>query len=154
MSRRKNTEKSDSSSSTLLFRLYTLAFHAGLLGLLFAAGRWGLVITWVAAMIIVFPLFATIRQLMEHRDIAASGKIDYSKIDHGKVNRLFGNGPLDSSFGAAGFNKHLLHHWDPSISYTCLNEVEKFLTNCPETSAIIHKSKTSYLKTFVALFKI
>ena len=110
--------------------------------------------TWLAGLIIVFPVFATIRQLMEHRDIHASGKINYQDTDHGKISRLFGEGLIDSSFGGAGFNKHLLHHWDPSVSYTRLREVENFLMNCPETSGIIQQSKTSYLKTFIALFKI
>ena len=29
-------------------------------------------------------------------------------------------------FGGAGFNRHLLHHLDPSISYTRFDEFERF----------------------------
>lgn len=154
VSRIKTGGKQASKKTSLAYPLYLLLFHSVLLSVLFFSGGWPLVLIWLGALVIVFPLLATLRQLMEHRDVNASGKIDYSTADHGKISRLFGGGPLDSSFGAAGFNRHLLHHWDPSVSYTRLQEVEDFLLQCPETAVIVKESKTSYLKTFVALFKI
>jgi len=33
--------------------------------------------------------------------------------------RLFGDDFFSCTFGGAGFNRHLLHHWEPQISYTC-----------------------------------
>ena len=35
-----------------------------------------------------------------------------------------GDGPLASTLGGAGFNRHLLHHWEPKISYTRFRELE------------------------------
>ena len=154
LSRSKTAKSNGGRFPVSFFSVYVFALHASIVWLLFTIGGWALAVTWLTALIVVFPLLATIRQIMEHRDVAASGEVDYKETDHGKVNRLFGNGILDSSFGAAGFNKHLLHHWDPTISYTCLDKVEQFLSSCPETSAIISNNKTSYLKTFIALFKI
>jgi len=154
LSRAKTSEQQEGQKSLIYYSLYTLVFHATILSVLFIAGGILLVFTWLVALIILFPVFATVRQIMEHRDVQASGKVDYRHTDHGKVSRLFGDSLIDSSFGAAGFNKHLLHHWDPAISYTRLGEVESFLKNCPETAAIIRESKTSYLKTFIALFKL
>lgn len=153
LGRKKNTASSDGISSSIGFYLYLLLFHAVLLAILFLSGGWLLVITWLLALIVVFPILATIRQLLEHRHIKASGKINYKETNHGKVSRLFGNGVIDSSFGAAGFNRHLLHHWDPTISYTSLSSVENYLLNCADTADIVKESKTSYLKTFFALFK-
>jgi len=152
-SRAKTSSRLETPASSLYYNIYTVLIHAALLFVLYLSGGLLLVFTWLAALVIVFPVFATIRQLMEHRDIHASGKVNYKDTDHGKVTRLFGDNLIDSSFGAAGFNKHLLHHWDPTISYTCLNEVENFLKNSPKTSGIIRESRTSYLKTFIALFK-
>ncbi len=140
--------------TSIAYPLYLLLFHALLLFVLFTSGGWPLILIWLSALAIVFPLLATLRQLMEHRDLNALGKIDYRITDHGKVSRLFGEGVIDSSFGAAGFNRHLLHHWDPAVSYTRLPEVENFLLQCPETAIIVKESKSSYLKTFVALFNI
>ena len=57
---------------------------------------------------------------------------------------------LSRFFGAAGFNRHLIHHYDPSISYTRFDDFEKFLLSSPAKSEI-DKSKTSYLKTFFKL---
>lgn len=154
LSRKKNTEQLENASPSVLFYVYLILFHAATLTLLFVLGGWQLIVTWLAALIVVFPILATIRQLLEHRHIQALGKINYKQTNHGKVSRLFGSGIIDSSFGAAGFNKHLLHHWDPTVSYTSLPEVENYLLDCADTSDIIKESKTSYLKTFFALFKI
>ncbi len=154
LSRGKTSGQFDNQSlSSKYYSLYTIAFHLAWNLLLYFAGGWQLVFAWLAGLIIVFPVLATLRQLMEHRDVDAPGNVNFQETDHGKVSRLFGDNFIDSSFGAAGFNKHLLHHWDPSISYTRLGEVENFLKKCPETAGIIHDSKTSYLKTFIALFK-
>jgi fatty acid desaturase len=57
-----------------------------------------------------------------------------------------------STFGAAGFNRHLIHHWDPQLSYTVLPEVEKYLMNTIVRDKLIER-KTSYIKTFVELWK-
>jgi fatty acid desaturase len=154
LSRNKTVTRTDPKKNFLTHALYTFFFHAVTLFVLFIAGGWLLLLTWLAGLVIVFPVLATLRQLLEHRDTLAQKKVDYTETDHGKISRLFGEGIFDSSFGAACFNKHLLHHWDPTISYTRLQEVEDFLKNCPETAAIIKKSKTSYLKTFIALFKL
>ncbi len=136
------------------FLTYLILFHGVLLSTLFLLGGWKLVATWLIGLLVVFPALAAIRQLLEHRDIHASATLDYHETDHGKVSRLFGDGIVDKSFGAAGFNKHLLHHWDPAVSYTSLPAVEEYLMNCLETSSIIKESKTTYLSTFLTLFKI
>ncbi|MBX3255534.1 MAG: fatty acid desaturase [Chitinophagaceae bacterium] len=155
VSRKKNREKrSERNQSSLSFGLFTILFHGLLIACLFLAGGWQLLIIWLAGLLIFFPAFAAIRQLLEHRDVHASGKVDYQETDHGKVSRLFGKGIIDSTLGAAGFNRHLIHHWDPTISYTALPLVEEYLLKCAETSNVIKESKTSYIKTFLALFKI
>lgn len=153
LGRKKNAALPFNTSSSIVFYLYLIIFHAALFSAFFLLGGWLLVITWLLALVVVFPILATIRQLLEHRHIQASGKINYKKTNHGKVSRLFGNGVIDSSFGAAGFNRHLLHHWDPTISYTALSSVENYLLNCADTADIVKESKTSYFKTFFALFK-
>jgi hypothetical protein len=91
------------------------------------------------------------RQILEHRTHDANSDLDYHKIDQGASHRMFGSGFFASTFGAAGFNRHLLHHWDPQVSYTRLKDLEMFLK---ETSLNeeLEKSKTTYLRTFLLLF--
>jgi fatty acid desaturase len=153
LERAKRTSRDDQKKSGTVFIAYTLFFHLLLLSVLFYFGGWMVAAMWLIGLLSVFPLFAALRQLLEHRDASASGKTDFSQIDHGKTSRLFGDNFIDSSFGAAGFNKHLIHHWDPVISYTRLKDVEQFLLNCTTTAENIRQSKTGYLKIFVSLFK-
>lgn len=153
LGRKKNIKAmSEKGFFSWTFWIYSFLFHTILLYLFFIAG-WELLVAWLGGLVIFFPFLAALRQLLEHRDTDASAEVNYTKEEHGKVSRLFGRGIIDSSFGAAGFNRHLLHHWDPTISYTSLASVEDYLLKCPETAGIIKESKTSYLKTFWSLFK-
>ena len=113
-------------------------------------GFWHFSLTWVLANLVFFPFFGALRQLLEHRDEQAKGKIDYSKTDHGKLSRMF-RGPFAKTMGAAGFNRHLLHHWEPNISYTRLKDLEEYLKDT-QVGWIIEKNYSSYFQTFVRQF--
>lgn len=151
--RAKTSTNNKTSGKNIFYMLYVFLFHTILLCALYFFSGWIVVIMWVVGLVCFFPFFAALRQLLEHRDKNAPDKIDFLQNDHGKINRLFGNNFFDKSFGAAGFNKHLIHHWDPVISYTRLKDVEIFLLNSPATSEKIQQYKTGYLKTFFSLFK-
>lgn len=125
--------------------------HAALLIVLILTANWAFAITWVLAFGIFFPFFATMRQLLEHRDELAHHAADFRKQQHGKLSRLFVHSLLSSSFGAAGFTRHMIHHWDPQAPYTRLAEIESFLAGCEKTAAIVHDSKTTYLQTIKKL---
>ncbi|MBC7873353.1 MAG: fatty acid desaturase [Ferruginibacter sp.] len=118
--------------------------HLAILSISFFTGNWPFTIAWILGFGIFFPFFATIRQVLEHRDELAHHATDFYKQPHGKVSRLFVNTALSSSFGSAGFTRHMIHHWDPQISYTRLKDIEEFLTSCEKTAQIIKDSKTSY----------
>ena len=81
----------------------------------------------------------------------ASRRRYFSKNSHGATTRSFHEGPVGSTFGAAGFTRHLLHHWDPALSYTNLAAVEQFLRGC---AAIAPQAlrKTTYWRAFRALY--
>jgi hypothetical protein len=89
---------------------------------------------------------------LEHRDENARRDVDYAHTPHGAINRLFGDGPLASTLGGAGFNRHLIHHWEPQISYTRLREVEQFLMETPAAEDLRHR-QTTYVRTFARLFR-
>jgi fatty acid desaturase len=108
---------------------------------------------WVIAMACVFPLLATLRQTLEHRDERASSDTDYSRVPHGAYTRLFGDGMFARTFGGAGFNRHLLHHWEPQVSYTRLADLERFLADTP-IAAVMDRRRTSYTEAFRRLFSM
>jgi fatty acid desaturase len=118
-----------------------------IVALLLIAGFWASAISWAIGMLVFFPFFASIRQILEHRSEHANKKEDYSRVPHGKFSRLFSSDLFSKIFGGAGFNKHMIHHWDPQVSYTLLNEIEEFLRQCEATSDVIESSKTTYFKT-------
>ena len=113
--------------------------------------NWLFAIAWILGFGIFFPFFATIRQILEHRDELAQSSTDFTKKPHGKVSRLFIHSILSSSFGSAGFTRHMIHHWDPTISYTRLKDIETFLLSCEKTAPIINASRTTYTSTLKKL---
>ena len=108
---------------------------------------------WIIGMFSIYPFFNSVRQVIEHRDEKAEASVDYSKVNHGIVTRFFRFNIFSYFFGGAGFDKHLLHHWDPQISYTRLKEVEDFLATNHECNDIITHSKTNYLTAFLKIIK-
>jgi fatty acid desaturase len=109
-------------------------------------------ISWLLSIFIFDPFLQNLRQILEHRSYSAKENIDYSKIDHGPVNRIFGNDFISRYFGAAGFNNHLLHHLDPTISYTSFGEFYNYL-NTTSLAEYLNKHRTTYYKTFKYFLK-
>ena len=124
--------------------------HLAIVALALLLGQWPIAVAWTIAVVIVFPFLAAIRQLLEHRSEQARPELDYSVVSHGPVNRMFGSGPLASTFGGAGFNRHMLHHWEPQISCTRLGDLERFLRETP-AAIIVERGTTSYGVTFLRL---
>jgi hypothetical protein len=115
--------------------------------------HWQIGLVWLFALTIFFPLFSVVRQILEHRNEWADGKIDYSTVDHGKVARIFKDGFFSRTFGGAGFNRILLHQWDPNISYTRFDDLEEFLKDCPKCWINLDQAKTSYFDTYLWLIR-
>jgi len=124
--------------------------HAVLIGVPLYFHCYSTSVTWLVGAALAFPFFATVRQLLEHRAEDAHCAINYREVPHGPVNRLFGKNLFSRFYGAAGFNRHLLHHWDPTVSYTCFDEMERFFAGTrlqPE----IEKSQTTYTSNLILL---
>jgi fatty acid desaturase len=127
--------------------LLGVTVHCIILAASLLAGWWWAALGWVLGIGLVFPLFGAVRQLLEHRSDAANPGVDYRVRDHGAYTRLFGSGPFSAAFGGAGFNRHLLHHWEPQVSYTNLPELEAFLEGT-EAKAIMDGRRSTYFRTF------
>jgi len=105
---------------------------------------------WLIGIAIFFPFFGALRQLLEHRRDDVSNDIDFFQTDHGAMTRLFEDGPFARIFGGAGFNRHLLHHWEPQLSYTVLPRLEEFLTDT-QLAGILSARRTTYFKAIIRL---
>jgi fatty acid desaturase len=124
--------------------------HGGIVVTSALSGYWWVSIAWLAGLGTAFPFFGALRQLLEHRGENAEPRTDYFAVNHGAVTRIFEDGPIGSTFGGAGFNRHLIHHWEPQISYTNLREVQDFLSDTAVGNAIMIR-KTTYFDAFLRL---
>lgn len=117
-------------------------FHLLVLGAGAYFRQYVFVLTWLAGFGGAFPFFTALRQVLEHRSEAAQPQLNYAERDHGPCNRLFGAGPLASILGGVGFNRHMLHHWEPQISYTRFADLERYLRDTSAAPAIAQRSIT------------
>jgi fatty acid desaturase len=124
----------------------SILVHVLLLGLLVVGGHRVVALAWLAGVVIFFPAFAAVRQVLEHRASEAGCDMDFAEVEHGPVNRMFSNDLLSRYFGAAGFNRHLLHHWAPDVAYSRFDELESFLRGTPLAGALA-ESRTTYVET-------
>lgn len=127
-------------------------FHLVCILSLLYFGYWAVAAGWALGVGGVFPLFGALRQLLEHRSEEARPDVDYRLTDHGAMARMFDDGAFARTLGGAGFNRHLLHHWEPTVSYTRLADLEAFFLDT-DLAEIIRDRRTTYGRTFVRLMK-
>lgn len=107
-------------------------------------------LSWIIGYFVLYPMLAKIRQTLEHRSLNENAHTEAS--DCQAINRLFGNNFFSRYFGAAGFNRHLLHHYDPLISYTNFDELELFLKNT-SIAEYLDAKRSIYSVTFAKLLE-
>ncbi len=146
-------KKQPTTWRTRLVFAYGLVLNGALLVFLVRGGWWPAAVAWTLGVLVFFPFFGALRQLLEHRDEYASDDVDYTEVIHGAIHRLFGDGLLASTLGGAGFNRHLLHHWDPQLSCTRLKELERFLLST-EARDYLEARSTTYWTTARKLFHL
>jgi len=124
-----------------------VVIYAGLFALGLIRSNWQYSLALVAGVISIFPLVGSLRQLLEHR----ADRDHFLSPSGSTVTRSFPTAPLGWLLGAAGFNRHLAHHWDPGISYTRLRQLERHLVNTSAES-ILEARRNGYLVTFLSLW--
>lgn len=132
--------------------LQLFLIQASILGLLIVFGQYLAAGSWALGFGIFWPFLGAVRQLLRHRDENADPAIDYYKVAHGPILRMFGDDWFSKSFGHAGFNRHMLHHWDPHVSYTRLKDMEEYFKKTPLIH-VIQTSRKNYWSFFKALLK-
>jgi len=153
-----NIQPDNGNIQITILRLFSIivyvSIHLCLIAVTYINGYWWGSLAWLLGMFSFFPFFASLRPLLEHRDLNADSKSDYTKNDHGAFTRIFGSDMFSSTFGGAGFNRHLLHHWEPQLSYTNLSQLESFLNDSTSTlKYVIDARRSSYMETFFKLFE-
>ena len=148
-------DKRKSGNKRAFYTTFLLALlaHLSLVASLWWADFTAAALAWVLGVGCAMPTFASVRQILEHRSDQADPSLDYFEIEHGAVTRHFGDGILASTFGSAGFNRHLLHHWEPQVSYTRLGDLEHFLADTP-LKLLLDRRRSTYLEALRRLFSL
>ena len=120
----KASAESEGAGRDQLVLLGGISAHLAILAALFLTSGCAAALAWVAGVGAVLPFLGALRQLLEHRSLEARGAVDYKTVNRSGYTRLFGAGMLARTFGAARFNRHLLRHWEPSVSYTCFDALK------------------------------
>jgi fatty acid desaturase len=131
--------------------LWGALLHASIFLTALYFGHTALAFSWILGVVCFVPFFGALRQQLEHRRLG-SGSETYETKVHGRFTRTFAVGVFGRLFGAAGFNRHLIHHWDPTLSYTCFEAVEAFLMRTRLASSY-QNSRKSYWHVFVELWR-
>ncbi len=111
-----------------------------------------LAVAWLFGVGAVFPFFAGLRQLLEHRAVDAGRDLGYYATAREPYSRVFLPSWFSRTFGGAGFNRHLIHHWDPQLSYTRFSEMERFLKES-QLGDFYRSRETTYLRAFRVLLQ-
>jgi fatty acid desaturase len=139
------------SSGRYLVLIASVVIHGSIVTGLWFFGQTAAAGAWVLGIGAVLPFVGATRQLLEHRRDDARPDVDYSKTDQGACARIFGDGIFARVIGSAGFNRHLLHHWEPQLSYTRLPELERFLADTP-IRTVLEQRRTTYSAVFRDFF--
>jgi fatty acid desaturase len=147
----RNAASAAKAKGDVVWLLGGAAVHTAIVAVSLYLGWWWAALAWILGMAMVFPLFGSLRQLLEHRDDAAPSATDFQAQNHGAYTRLFGDDVFSATFGGAGFNRHLLHHWEPQVSYTNLPALDAFLQGT-ELKRVMDLRRTTYFETFRRLW--
>jgi fatty acid desaturase len=120
---RESTSTNKTQTRNVVIPLIGITMYVSLLFMGIFTENWSFCVSLTIGVGCVFPLIGSLRQLLEHRAQAD----DFLVMGEFPLTRNFPFWPLGWLFGAAGFNRHLLHHWDPGVSYTRLRDLERLL---------------------------
>ena len=146
--KRKSTADDPNLRRRLLVPICGVLIYLAILSLGLVRGNLAFSLQFGVSFFALFPTIASLRQLLEHRAQAGS-----FLEDDRPVTRLFSQSIYSSIFGAAGFNRHLLHHWDPGISYTNLSAIEEWLA-ATSAGEILNVRRASYYQAFRILWVV
>jgi fatty acid desaturase len=130
----------------LVVPLAGVCVHGAVVVAAVLTGYFWLAAAWFLGVFSVYPMFNALRQNLEHRTDVATSDVDYREVDQGGLTRCFSDTPGGLVLGGVGFSRHLVHHWDPGLSYTNLGAAERFLRSTAAAPVLAARS-TTYWRT-------
>lgn len=133
------------SAFITISRIISVLVHILIVYVIFLNSNLFFALSWVYGFLTFFPFFASLLNIIEHSE--EKSKLNNTS-DPKPVNRLFNRNFFSkyiyASFGAY---KHAIHHWDPTVHHTVVDDVENFLLDT-QIKKSVENRKTSILETF------
>jgi len=149
-------QKVEQSRKQLVMLLSSMMFHLIIIYTLFKLSGVFTVLVWILGFFIIMPFFGSIRNILEHKfqmDVADLDNLESSlEIVPKYTTRIFTKSYFSKILGVAGFDRHLIHHWDPSIAAINLGAVNNFLLTT-ELGPMLRELPTTYTKAFLRVLK-
>ena len=138
-----------------------ILLHSLILLIIFNLLSFQTLVVWLFSTFFLTPALGILRNLLEHKYVeSVDSAIWYQILGRERpadvvlnvTTRTFTKSLLSRLYGSMGFTRHLLHHWDPSISFSNLGEVHKFLLETP-LEANLRKVDSTFSSTFIHLWR-
>ena len=136
--------------------------HFSICYIFLALINYKLFLIWFLSTYILAPLLGILRNLLEHRYVEAvdpriwevlldSKGMKVREVNLNVTTRIFTQSVLSKFYGSMGFTRHLIHHWDPSISFQNLKFVHAFLLDT-HIGPLMKLTDSTYTRAFIALW--
>ncbi len=135
-----------SSRRQSLLMLATIVLHSFTVVVSVSNGHLLFALTWILSWFVFLPVMAATRNLLEHRYTESEMHFEIQESIVGFSNvttRLFTRNLLSKVVGPIGFDRHVIHHWDPSIAAKDLDKVHQFLLST-ELRPMLEDLPTTY----------
>jgi fatty acid desaturase len=146
-------------SRHFLVPLIGIVIHISIV-MLIAGINLNVALWWIITSYILAPFLGILRNVLEHRYLEKIDSRVWDEVigrdnltsDYSQVTtRMFTISPLSQIWGSMGFTRHLIHHWDPSISYIHLKKVNIFLLDT-KIGPLLQSQETTFSRTVKALW--
>lgn len=146
--RNKNQKPSAPNPRVKTMLIAGLGLHGTILTTLWYYFDWLSCAVWMVGVGSIYPMLNALRQSLEHRgpDCAPD---DYGPPSGGGYTRNFNASLFSRVIGGAGFRRHAIHHWDPTLSCTRFDDAEKYLAQHTESHGAPPKTYTDTLTYYL-----
>jgi fatty acid desaturase len=152
----KKRESLDSSKRQLIMMLLSVTIHVTFVLGMLQLELSSVAIFWILSFFVVMPGIAALRNVLEHRfempSVANPQLWGTLSPEMRVTTRLFTKKRISMFFGSVGFDRHLLHHWDPSIAAINLPAVHQFVLTT-ELREMLESLPTTYTAAFLQLMR-
>lgn len=149
------------SKRHFLVAILGIVFHLAILFYLFQF-NFEVMCWWIITTYFLAPFLGVLRNVLEHRylelvdsrvwdEVLGQETSKSNKISAQVTTRMFTLNPFSQILGSMGFTRHLIHHWDPSISYANLKKVDQFLSET-KIGSLLKSQRSTFFRTALALW--